>query len=199
MGLTKKGVFAALTALGMIIASLIIMVYAVNPEASVDLFFQALGRDPERNSMSIRINLWVSAWKSVLERPFLGYGFAQGEVSVVTWHGGVWAPEQPHNGYLSVLLQVGFIGFACLLCHLAINLYIAIKLALKSKSAGAVWALSYLTLLLLFNLTESIFLGQLTIPWTFYVTIILSVRIQIDSISVESFRKPKYIYEAANP
>ena len=178
---------------GLLIVTLAVLIYLVIPGANMDWFFILLGRDPEQNTLQIRMALWSEALKNAFQRPVLGYGFGiQEQMAVVTWHGGTWSPSQTHNGYIGVLLQLGLIGLSGLFIHLAVNVFRAMQLTRIQKSTEAMWMLAYLIMLLIFNLTESIFLGQLTMPWTIYVTTTLAMCVYIDHIKTIPERNADY-------
>ena len=90
--------------------------------------FALIGRDgsvEEAESMSGRTELWQFTWSLIVDRPWLGYGFASFEAYAQTvWTGDAWAAiVAPHNNYLSLLYNSGIIGGLPLLAMFAILLY----------------------------------------------------------------------------
>lgn len=176
--------------LGLLTASIVIVFLTNFQYAWLDWFFVALGRNPSHNTLQVRMDLWDVVLEKAQQRPWLGYGYGNTSIyatldSVVA-PGSVWEPEQAHNGFLEIFLQLGLVGLAAMVYHVILGFHRGIMLARLTKIKESLWVLAYLTILLLFNLTYSVYLGQLTVPWTIYVAITLSVCFQLAKINVVS-------------
>lgn len=149
-----------------------------------DTMLILLGRDPDRNSLLVRLALWEFVWEHIRERPFMGYGFDafwfEGDVKLLYYNNNAtgWPVEQAHNGFLELWLQLGVIGLIGMVLHLLRTLWRALGIVRHVDRLEGMWVLSYLTILLLFSSTYSVLLGQLTVPWTLYVAVTLSICIQ---------------------
>lgn len=165
--------------LGLLTGSIVIVFLTNIQYSGLDWFFDVLGRNLSRNTLQVRMALWDVVLDKALERPWQGFGYGNTSIyntlDEIALVGSTWSPEQAHNGFLEIFLQLGLIGLAAMLYHVVLGFQRGIVLARLTKSKEALWVLSYLTILLLFNLTYSVYLGQLTMPWTIYVAITLSV------------------------
>ncbi len=145
-------------------------------EAAMEL----LGRGPERDTLGIRLDLWGYVWENILERPTLGYGFdafwvGANRISFVTRVGTVWEIQQAHNGFLELWLQLGAVGLGLMLIHLIWTTWRAIAVGGALLSIEYQWVLGYVAALSVLNVSYSAILGQLTIPWSLYVALSVSL------------------------
>lgn len=149
-----------------------------------DALLVLLGRNPERNSLLVRLALWEFVWEFIRERPLLGYGFdafwftGDTKLLYVNNNATGWPVEQAHNGFLELWLQLGVFGLVGMVLHLLRNTWRALTVMRRVDQLEGLWVLSYLTVLLLFSSTYSVLLGQLTVPWTLYVAVTLSICVQ---------------------
>ena len=108
-----------------VIVMLALVIYLSGETTAI---FALIGRDgsvEEAESMSGRAELWQFTWSLIVDRPWLGYGFASFEAYAGTvWTGDSWAAiVAPHNNYLSLLYNSGIIGGLPLLAMFAVLLY----------------------------------------------------------------------------
>ena len=174
--------------LGLLTASIAIVFLTKLEYAGLDWFFVALGRRPEHNTLQVRMALWDVVLQKAQQRPWLGFGYGNTSIyetlDSVALSGSVWEPEQAHNGFLEIFLQLGLVGLAAMVYHIILGFRRGILLARLTKTKEALWVLAYLTILLLFNVTYSVYLGQLTVPWTIYVALTLSMCFQLARINI---------------
>lgn len=92
-------------------------------------------------SYSWRNLVWNSAWQKYKQHPVLGIGTGQ-KVSVESgsYHDFV-EIKNIHNSYLSILVQLGIMGFAVFFYFLAVNIYALIKSLLNEAYAGYKFAI----------------------------------------------------------
>ena len=139
-----------------------------------------LGKDP---TISGRTVIWAGAIAQIHLRPLLGYGFFA-----------FWTPDNPaarhigdalfpgfytfhaHNGFLDILLNVGYLGLAVFMIGFISTWVLALKYAYKPQSPGDAWPLAVMVIVTLYNTTESTLITD-NINWLFYVMAYLSVRI----------------------
>ncbi len=139
-----------------------------------------LGRDPDRNTLLVRFDLWEYAWGYIVQRPIWGYGFdafwsLPGRRDVITYVGRVWDVRQAHNGFIELWLQLGLVGLAGMVSHLLINMRRILQSARLLAAAEFAWAAGYVVVLAVLNTSYSALLGQLTVPWSLYVAVTLSI------------------------
>ena len=174
---------------GALVVSVTIVVLATNP----DPFFNALGRDPGQNTLVSRMHLWGDLLHKVEQRPLLGYGLGafwlgwEGESADIWSKQDGWTPPHAHNGYLDIWLDLGLIGLGIMLCHLVLNFRRGIGLMRSVGPTGGLWALAYLTFLLLTSLTEDTLITRAPgILWTIYVALTLSMCVRLHRIGIAS-------------
>lgn len=159
-----------------------LLVLLLHPALSpfADYGLALLGRDPDRNTLLVRFDLWEYAWGYIAQRPILGYGFdafwsLPGRRDVITYVGRVWDVQQAHNGFIELWLQLGLIGLSGMVSHLFINMRRILRAATWLTVAEFAWAAGYVVVLAVLNTSYSALLGQLTVPWSLYVAVTLSV------------------------
>jgi O-antigen ligase len=138
----------------------------------------ALGRDA---TLTGRVPLWNFMLTTLLkENPILGlghsaffddYGKYMPKVRSVVG----WGMAHGHNGYLDLMLSVGIVGLILFLISFFRAYFLALRQAYASKSAERLWALSFLTILAIANITENYLLYNANVYWVLYTSIALSV------------------------
>lgn len=127
----------------------------------VPVILKGLGRDP---TLTGRTEIWATLLRSVAKRPLLGYGY------YAFWNGlsgesanaiiaSQWVFGYAHNGFLEIILQLGFAGlllFALTLVQALRNAWICYR---KDRSPGTLWLTSLIFLTLFYNVSEE------TITW----------------------------------
>ncbi len=150
----------------------------------------ALGKDP---SLTGRTPMWGVALTRLMERPLLGFGrgafWAPGsqyalEAGLAVAPGFI--PPHGHNGFIDLLLDVGFIGFALFAVSYFTAYFRALKYAYAANEVENLWYLAFLLFLFMNNMTESFLLFKTNIYWTLYISTALS----LGQNTFESFVKP---------
>jgi exopolysaccharide production protein ExoQ len=141
---------------------------------------RAAGRD---STLSGRTGLWTFAMKAVDRRPMTGYGFDAfwmddaGPVMIVVENVG-WNPPHAHNGFIDILLGVGWIGLSIFLAGFAVVAHRAWVVARRRRDAYDVWPLMFLIYLVASNLTESSLFIVNSINWSLYVSIAATLAVR---------------------
>lgn len=139
-----------------------------------------LGKNLELNG---RLPLWILGMQKFSERPWLGYGYngfwgssASDFVLRHSWAtllsgAGRRADFHSHSGYLDLLLQLGIIGFAVFVIHLAILFIRITYLSFLTRKVDHFWMFPLLAIYLYTNVTEGgSILSVNNILWIFYVS-----------------------------
>ncbi len=137
-----KNLFAILVAL--------VIVYGISTaltgKSLLDIS-SALGRD---STLTGRSEIWAALVPLAMQRPLIGHGF-----------GGFWTPKiletyyfPAHNGYLEILLDLGFIGLIIIALFLISSGRKAQEAFMLEKEWGALW-ICWLLMTLINNITES--------------------------------------------
>lgn len=140
-----------------------------------DALFEALGKDP---TLSSRTEIWRHVWQAIQLKPWLGYG------STAFWDGmGLEGASKyvelavraevsyAHNGFLDIILGVGFIGLSLFLISYFATLIKSLVLLRKTNTAEAYWPLLFLTYLILTNVAEGTISSLDGLFWLLYSTI----------------------------
>ncbi|MEH1921465.1 O-antigen ligase family protein [Nostoc sp.] len=143
-----------------------------------DVVFTALGKD---STLTGRTDLWPLVMDMIWKRPWLGYGYGgfwqgwNGE-SAYIWLNAGWLAPHPHNGYLALCLDLGFLGLGVFLLGFWRTYLQALTWMRGSKTALDIWPLIHMTYIALASLTESALLESNSLNWILYVALSFSVR-----------------------
>ncbi len=116
-----------------------------------------LGKDA---SLSGRVDLWLILPSYIMQRPWLGHGFAafwvQDSVNVFQiWSAVGWEPPHAHNGWLDILLDLGFAGLALAAAQILLLVAKSVRAVIEGREADAQYVLLATFVILSHNLTES--------------------------------------------
>jgi len=107
------------------------------------IFFFYIGIEPINNrvndllknnpdsSISWRINLWKNGMKYISEKPLLGYGTGTSKELILKKRGPQYGSSDPHNDYLKITLENGFLG---LVSYIFLIISLMYNLAIKYKN-----------------------------------------------------------------
>lgn len=132
----------------------------------------------ENVTLSGRTNIWSGSWSGIQERPWLGYGYEALREPTrlvpidmgVLWSDVGFERFNAHNGYIDLVLQLGFLGAFALLSIIA---YRAMVFFRDYMHGGNQWPLLLLLTLVAYNLTET----RIMTPQFAWVTIVTLVTV----------------------
>ena len=161
--------------LAVLLASIVLTVVATNLEATLTL----LGRD---TTLTGRTEIWAAVMASIMERPWLGYGYSAfwhewsgPSASVLSAVG--WETPHSHNGVLDLWLDLGALGMAVFVLGLVSATRTGLMRARYAEGTADVWPLAFLTFLILINMSEAVVLKQHNLFWVLYVAILASPKV----------------------
>ena len=134
----------------------------------------ALGKDP---SLTGRTKIWAALMREVSERPWTGYGYNAfwGPDSIPALYirrETGWAVPSAHNGWIDLLIQLGWPGAILVGALVFIAALAAIlRLGGQGRREGG-WSLAYLAVFFLLSLSESILLSHTNLPWSLFLAIL---------------------------
>jgi O-antigen ligase len=148
-------VLVAMSRLERVVASFYVIALSAAGAMAVQAVLLALGRDA---TLSGRTTIWSLAGDSIAERPLTGYGFVSqtyGQFTYELFH--VVGVLDPHNGYLDLVLGLGFIGLILFLQPVAMVWLGARRMYLAGgrHRQGALVLAAQTAAWLVANLTES--------------------------------------------
>ena len=152
------------------IAALLIMAVVVWDRE----LLQFVGRDATLTGRTI---LWQITWQSILERPLLGYGYGAywlsrfGDQSYLGW-----VPWHAHNGYLDMQLGGGIILTGLVAVQTLYLISKSIFHAVSPRSAASFFIVLVAALLPIYNLVESVFIREYSLPTALYAAAVFLIR-----------------------
>lgn len=150
---------------------------AISAGASVliverDVVLSVLGKDA---TMTGRTVLWTQVASHISDRPLLGHGYgafweATSAASERVRAAIGWDTPHSHNGLLDVWLDLGLLAVLSLLAAFALALKRAWSGLRARTSVDGVWAMTFLVMLFLGNITESS-IFQSYLMWAIFVSV----------------------------
>lgn len=164
--------FARYTAAGILISGLIFSFYSFPflQEQFTPDYKKELG--DLVTTMPSRVAIWSSAWKAIEQNPVIGYGPGGGQSALeevyreenFTW--GIKKSLNPHNEFLSTLLDLGVVGFSLLLGGLVYSFVLSVRM--KDQLS-----MCFIVIIFLFFCFESVLVRQKGIVFFSYFYSIL--------------------------
>lgn len=156
--------------LGVVLTAIATYVFITEPA----VILKALGKDP---SLTGRTDIWVSLMRRVGEHPWTGYGYQAfwGRESVpaafVRQETG-WPVPSAHNGWIDLLIQLGWPGAVLVGMTVAIATIASIIRIPTVGTREGYFGIAYLAIFLLLSLSESVLLTNANLPWTLLLAIL---------------------------
>jgi O-antigen ligase len=134
--------------------------------ANADVLLGALGRDA---TLTGRTYIWGYVLTAIAERPWLGHGYAAFfEAEAIAQYindAFQWSLPTAHNGYLEMVLGLGWIGLVMLITYFAVMVFRLI-VSWQSLPKGVTMLVApLLVYYLLLNITETTFLAPSGLGW----------------------------------
>jgi exopolysaccharide production protein ExoQ len=127
-----------------------------------------LGRAEESDTLSGRAFIWPEVMRFVQERPLLGYGYESfwtpARIEVISSELG-WGLREAHNGYLEMLLWLGWTGLLLTLVATAAGLAAAVRGFLATKDSAYTLPIALLVFGLINSGLESGMVVITTVPF----------------------------------
>lgn len=149
-----------------------------------------------------RSDLWSNAMLAIADRPFLGYGFqafwgvdSQPAKTVRQAAGWEDAPHA-HNGYIDLTLSLGLVGLITYLTSVASGFRRATRYLLAGDDSYRRWPLSCLTLLSIYQISETTIMSGNAFFWLVFASLSISLAIE-ESVPVADFVPQAGLYRNA--
>ena len=127
-------------------------------------------------TLSGRTLLWPLVFQEILERPLLGYGYGAFWISESSdiWTTLQWTAPHAHNGFLELMLDLGFLGLFVYIFSFLAAFWKTFRLFRQSRCIELIFPLVFLVFTFQANLNETLILRQNSIYWIIYITILFS-------------------------
>jgi exopolysaccharide production protein ExoQ len=157
--------------LGVAVSVPIILATAYIVFTQYGLLASSLGKD---STLSQRTIIWKAVWESIVQRPYLGYGFS------AFWSGlngpsqrvvliSDWGIQQAQNGYLDLWLGLGVGGVVIITLMAALAIRTFFKTVPMGESRSQLrWCTVIIITILLYNIGETFF-GLLQMVWFLFL------------------------------
>lgn len=132
---------------------------------------EAMGRD---STLTGRTDLWTEILRMNVD-PLFGTGFGSfwlGERAAYFWENHWWRPNQAHNGYLEIFINLGWIGVALLSFVMAWGYRNVVGSLRQDPELGRL-KLAYFVVAVLYNLTEAAFRAMHPVGIAFLLAVTL--------------------------
>lgn len=146
-------------------------------DQNAEILLGSIGKDP---TLTGRTEMWSHILDMIWKQPWLGYGYSGfwndwDSPAAYIWYAVKWRPPNSHNGFLDLLLELGFSG----LLIFGIGFFQTVSRSLTwlrtDRSWTSFWPLLYLSYMILSNLGESALLSRNDIFWVLYVSVLFSL------------------------
>ena len=134
----------------------------------------ALGKDP---SLTGRTGIWDALFVKIAERPWTGYGYnafwgLDSEPALWVRYQTGWVVPSAHNGWIDVLVQLGWPGAILVGTLTALTVLITLVRVGGAGGREGYWALGYFTAFFRLSLSESILLSHQNLPWVLFLAML---------------------------
>ena len=135
-------------------------------------------------TFSGRTPMWSELMTEIADRPFLGYGYSGFWNSAEALNIKAefkWAGDA-HNGFITILLELGIFGTTIFTITLLQFLFRALKrVIVRSRTWVDLWPMQFLVYFIIINLSESALINP-NLDFLIYVSILLSMMIESQKI-----------------
>lgn len=124
-----------------------------------------------------RTELWTDILEIASHRPIFGAGYGSfwvGDMAHNLWEKHIWKPGQGHNGYIDVYVELGWVG-VFLLIGVIFSAYKNITRTFAFNFEYARFRMTFLTMILLNNITESTFLRGTHNLWFLFLLAVVNI------------------------
>lgn len=129
----------------------------------IESVLQMMGKDP---TLTDRTLIW-DLLLDLVSNPWLGMGFENfwlGPRLDRIWAAYSWAPNQAHNGYLEIYLNLGWIGIALVVAILLVGYRTVLVGLRRSPSTGSLM-LAFFVVGIVYNFTEAALFRMMAPAW----------------------------------
>lgn len=147
---------------------------------------EALGKDA---TLTGRVPLWELVDRQIADRLLLGYGYQSFWIEAnpsawAIWSEIRWQAPHAHNGFRDTMLSFGLCGTALFIALLVRAMYQGAVLHCRDPYFGWLWMNVFTGVMLVMNLTESLFLIQNDAIFILFATGVIMFSLYAPSVSI---------------
>ncbi|GAB3317517.1 hypothetical protein GCM10027299_08900 [Larkinella ripae] len=143
---------------------------------SSETAYSAIGKD---DSFSGRLPLWTLLMEYIYQSPIYGYGYSAFWIpkllSKGVWTDADWNPEQGHNGFIDITLELGLLGLSLFVVILSKAYKRSLNFIKNSPEYHSYWYILVLIFLTIVSFTESFLLKYNNVYWVMFLICAISV------------------------
>jgi len=162
-----------------IVVTCFALIFPTRPEAFTQKMGWLIGTSGRDSTLTGRTDLWYDMLQIASGHRFLGVGYGGFWIGDLgpgnrLWESYYWRPNQGHNGYIDVYVELGAVGIA-LLIFVIFSVSRNIMMTLKADFEYGAFRMTFLIMLLVHNIGESSFLRGADGLWFMFLLIALSI------------------------
>lgn len=151
--------------------------------------FAILDKDP---TLTGRTFLWQKLMDMVNQSPLLGYGYGSfwlGDTgpSSIIWRQVGWEPPQAHNGFIDLMLDLGYVGLLVFLYIFLSSYFNYIKEYVAKKNMEYLWGILFITFMIIYNFSESGIMRTNDVFWILLIFTLTSYNKKVKRTFVPQF------------
>jgi len=153
-----------------------------------DAIFDLLGRN---ETMTGRTLLWKLATDLISQKPWLGSGYGTEWIGTnpsfaLMFLQMGWEPTHAHNGFLQIVLDLGFVGLGLVVASIITYFRYAITLARARFDMINLWPLVFLSYLVISNISQSVLVERNSIFWLLFVLLTVAMHRELKMVKKET-------------
>jgi O-antigen ligase len=187
----RRPVLVHVLIVSMLLVSSSVIFLGISPD-----LLKTLGRNP---TLTDRTEVW-GVLLSLVQNPVLGAGFESfwlGPRLETMWRLYWWRPNEAHNGYLEIFLNLGWVGVAMLAIIIATGYKRVFGMWRRGAPTGTL-SLAFFFVALVYNFTEAAFFRMQAVVWLCFLLAILNEKIEAgNKLASSPVSRPQEWYAAA--
>lgn len=157
---------------------------------NINVIAGAVGRDL---TLTGRTEIWQVMLDKLADRPLTGYGFNafwrdwDSPLTADVWRILAWECPYGHNGFMDLLVELGIIALIAFIVSYITAFIKGVNLLRSTRNIEGIWHLMFLTLMLIYNISESTLVTTNSIFWILYVSTVFSLNTRSEILPISEY------------
>ncbi|NJL64251.1 MAG: O-antigen ligase family protein [Methylacidiphilales bacterium] len=157
---------------------------------NINVIAGAVGRDL---TLTGRTDIWQVMLDKLADRPLTGYGFNafwrdwDSPLTADVWRILAWECPYGHNGFMDLLVELGIIALIAFIVSYITAFIKGVNLLRSTRNIEGIWHLMFLTLMLIYNISESTLVTTNSIFWILYVSTVFSLNTRSEILPISEY------------